>query len=107
MLGVIHSMACSGNRMKASDLLVKALENEGVEYIFAVPGEENLDVLNSLKDSSIKLVLTRHEQGAGFMAATYGRLTGKAGVCMATLDPAPRTFLPLPPMPILGLSLSS
>ncbi|MCL1125786.1 acetolactate synthase large subunit [Shewanella surugensis] len=73
--------------MKASDLLVKALENEGVEYIFAVPGEENLDVVESLKDSSIELVVTRHEQGAGFMAATYGRLTGRAGVCMATLGP--------------------
>ncbi len=65
--------------MKASDLLVKALENEGVEYIFGVPGEENLDFLNSLKDSSIRLILNRHEQGAGFMAATYGRLTGKVG----------------------------
>jgi len=73
--------------MKASDLFVKALENEGVEYIFGIPGEENLDMLNSLKDSSIKLVLTRHEQGAGFMAATYGRLTGKVGVCMSTLGP--------------------
>ena len=73
--------------MKASDLFVAALEAEGVEYIFAVPGEENLDLLESLRTSSIKLVLTRHEQGAGFMAATYGRLTGKAGVCMATLGP--------------------
>ena len=73
--------------MKASDLFVKALENEGVEYIFGVPGEENLDLLESLKDSTIKLVLTRHEQGAGFMAATYGRLTGKPGVCLATLGP--------------------
>lgn len=73
--------------MKASDLFVRALEAEGVEYIFGIPGEENLDLLNSLKDSSIKLILTRHEQGAGFMAATYGRLTGKAGVCMATLGP--------------------
>ena len=72
---------------KASDLLVEALENEGVEYIFAVPGEENLDFLNSLKDSKIKLVLTRHEQGAGFMAATYGRLIGHPGVCMSTLGP--------------------
>lgn len=72
---------------KASDLLVNALENEGVEYIFAVPGEENLDVLESLRTSSIRLVLTRHEQTAGFMAATYGRLTGRAGVCMATLGP--------------------
>lgn len=66
--------------MKASDLLVKALENEGVEYIYAVPGEENLDFVESLRESSIELVLTRHEQGAAFMAATYGRLTGKAGV---------------------------
>jgi len=73
--------------MKASDLFVKALENEGVEYIFAVPGEENLDFLQSLKNSSIRLVVTRHEQGAGFMAATYGRLTGKPGVCLSTLGP--------------------
>ena len=73
--------------MKASDLFVRVLEHEGVEFIFGVPGEENLDILNSLRSSSIKLVLTRHEQGAGFMAATYGRLTGKAGVCMATLGP--------------------
>lgn len=74
--------------MKASDLLVKALEREGVEFIFAVPGEENLDLLESLRNSSqIRLILTRHEQGAAFMAAIYGRLTGKAGVCMATLGP--------------------
>jgi acetolactate synthase-1/2/3 large subunit len=72
---------------KASDLFVKALEAEGVEQIFAVPGEENLDMVESLRTSSIKLILTRHEQGAGFMAATYGRLTGKPGVCMATLGP--------------------
>ena len=73
--------------MKASDLFVKALEEEGVEYLFGVPGEENLDLLESLRKSRIKLILTRHEQGAGFMAATYGRLTGKAGVCLATLGP--------------------
>lgn len=73
--------------MKASDLFIKALEAEGVEYIFGIPGEENLDLLNSLKDSSIKLILTRHEQAAGFMAATYGRLTGKTGVCLSTLGP--------------------
>ncbi len=74
--------------MKASDLFVKALEREGVEYVFAVPGEENLDLLESLRQSSqIRLIVTRHEQGAGFMAAIYGRLTGKAGVCMATLGP--------------------
>jgi acetolactate synthase-1/2/3 large subunit len=72
---------------KGSDLLVAALENEGVAYIFAIPGEENLDVLDSLRRSKIKLVLTRHEQAAGFMAATYGRLTGRAGVCLTTLGP--------------------
>ena len=74
-------------RMRASDLLVQALENEGVEYVFGVPGEENLDFLDSLRTSNIELILTRHEQAAGFMAATYGRLTGKAGVCLATLGP--------------------
>lgn len=79
--------------MKASDLLVKALENEQVEYIFGIPGEENLDFLNSLKNSSIQLILTRHEQGAGFMAATYGRLTGKPGVCLSTLGPGATNFV--------------
>jgi acetolactate synthase-1/2/3 large subunit len=73
--------------MKTSDLVVRALENEGVEYIFGIPGEENLDLLDSLKRSPIKLIVTRHEQSAGFMAATYGRLTGRAGVCMSTLGP--------------------
>ncbi len=79
--------------MKASDLFIKALENEGVEYIFGIPGEENLDILESLRKSKkIQLVLTRHEQGAAFMAATYGRLTGKAGVCLATLGPGATNF---------------
>ena len=73
--------------MKTSDLLVKALENEGIEYIFALPGEENLDIVESLRKSNIKLVITRHEQAAGFMAATYGRLEEKTGVCMSTLGP--------------------
>jgi acetolactate synthase-1/2/3 large subunit len=73
--------------MNASDLFIKALENEGVEVIYGVPGEENLDLLEALRKSSIKLILNRHEQGAAFMAATYGRLTGKPGVCMATLGP--------------------
>jgi len=73
--------------MKASDVFIKCLEQEGVEYVFGVPGEENLDFLDSLSRSSIKLILTRHEQGAGFMAATYGRHTGKTGVCLATLGP--------------------
>lgn len=73
--------------MKASDLFVAALENEGVDRIYAVPGEENLDLVESLRKSTIALVLTRHEQSAAFMAATYGRLTGKPGVCLATLGP--------------------
>ncbi|GBD86670.1 acetolactate synthase [bacterium BMS3Abin03] len=73
--------------MKASDLFIKTLENEGVEYIFGIPGEENLDFLNSLKNSKIKLILTRNEQSAGFMAATYGRLMGRPGVCLSTLGP--------------------
>src|SRR6202142_3829714 len=73
--------------MKASDLFVRQLEEEGVEYIFGLPGEENLDFLESLRTSRIKFVLTRHEQAAAFMAATYGRLTGKAGVCLTTLGP--------------------
>ncbi|WP_156257015.1 acetolactate synthase large subunit [Sandarakinorhabdus oryzae] len=73
---------------KASDLLVQCLEAEGVDYVFGVPGEENLDFLDSLgRSTQIRLILTRHEQGAGFMAATYGRHTGKAGVCLATLGP--------------------
>ncbi len=79
--------------MKASDLFIKALESEGVEYVFGIPGEENLDLLESLRTSSIKLILTRHEQAAGFMAATYGRLTGKAGVCLATLGPGATNFV--------------
>ncbi len=73
--------------MKATDLFVRGLESEGVEFLFGIPGEENLDLLESLRASKIKLILTRHEQAAGFMAATYGRLTGKAGVCLATLGP--------------------
>ena len=72
---------------KASELLAAALENEGVDRIFGVPGEENLDVVEALRRSKIELVLTRHEQSAAFMAATYGRLTGKPGVCISTLGP--------------------
>lgn len=73
--------------MKAAELFVQCLENEGVEYIFGVPGEENLDIMEALLDSSIRFVTTRHEQGAAFMADVYGRLTGRAGVCLATLGP--------------------
>jgi acetolactate synthase-1/2/3 large subunit len=72
---------------KGSDLLVAALENEGVERIFGIPGEENLDVVESLRTSTIELVVTRHEQAAAFMAATFGRLTGRPGICIATLGP--------------------
>src|SRR5215210_2111764 len=79
---------------KASDLFIQCLEEEGCEYIFGVPGEENLDFLDSLSRSKkIKLILTRHEQGAGFMAATYGRHTGKTGVCLATLGPGAANFV--------------
>ena len=73
--------------MKAAELFVRCLENEGVEYIFGIPGEENLDVMDALLDSRIQFIATRHEQGAAFMADVYGRLTGRAGVCMATLGP--------------------
>jgi acetolactate synthase-1/2/3 large subunit len=96
--------------MKASDLMVKALEAEGVEYIFGIPGEENLDLLESLRNSFIKLILTRHEQGAGFMAATYGRLTGKVGVCLSTLGPGatnlvtPAAYAQLGAMPMLMIT---
>ncbi|QPJ66233.1 MAG: acetolactate synthase large subunit [Candidatus Nitrohelix vancouverensis] len=96
--------------MKASDLFVKSLEKEDVEYIFGIPGEENLDFLESLRNSKIKLILTRHEQAAGFMAATYGRLTGKVGVCLSTLGPGVTNFITaaayaqLGAMPILMIS---
>lgn len=73
--------------MKAAELFVRCLENEGIEYIFGIPGEENIDVMDALLDSSIRFVIVRHEQGAAFMADVYGRLTGKAGVCLATLGP--------------------
>lgn len=73
--------------MKAAELMVRALQAEGVDYVFGLPGEENLDLLDALRSSGIRLILTRHEQAAGFMAATYGRLTGKTGVCLATLGP--------------------
>jgi acetolactate synthase I/II/III large subunit len=96
--------------MKASDLFIKVLENEEVEYIFGIPGEENLDFLNSLRNSNIKLILTRHEQAAGFMAATYGRLTGKVGVCLSTLGPGatnlvtPAAYANLGGMPMLMIT---
>ncbi|MEE9167050.1 MAG: acetolactate synthase large subunit [Candidatus Neomarinimicrobiota bacterium] len=73
--------------MKVSDLFVRSLENEGVEYVFGIPGEENEDLLFSLEDSPIQFVPTRHEQGAAFIANVWGRLTGRAGVCLSTLGP--------------------
>lgn len=73
--------------LTTAQLLVKCLEVEGVEYIFGIPGEENLDVINAICNSSIKFITTRHEQGAAFMADVYGRLTGKPGVCLSTLGP--------------------
>ena len=98
------------SEVKASDLLVRALENEGVEYVFGLPGEENLDFVESLRRSSIRLILTRHEQGAGFMAATYGRLTGRPGVCLATLGPGatnlvtPAAYAQLGAMPMVMIT---
>lgn len=73
--------------MKAANLFVKCLENENVEFIFGIPGEENLDIMDALLDSDIKFITTRHEQGAAYMADVYGRLTGKSGVCLSTLGP--------------------
>ncbi|MCZ6732778.1 MAG: acetolactate synthase large subunit [Gammaproteobacteria bacterium] len=73
--------------MKAAELFVRCLENEGVDRIFGIPGEENIDVMDALLDSSIQFITTRHEQGGAFMADLHGRLTGKAGVCLATLGP--------------------
>ena len=88
--------------MKTSDLLVKCLETEGVEYVFGIPGEENLDLLESLRGSSIGLVLTRHEQAAGFMAATVGRLSGRVGVCLSTLGPGATNFMTSAAYALLG-----
>ena len=71
----------------AAELFIRCLENEGVQTIFGIPGEENLNVMDALRDSSIQFITVRHEQGAAFMADVHGRLTGKAGVCLATLGP--------------------
>ncbi len=75
------------NSMNAAHLLVRCLENEGVKYVFGIPGEENIHFVDALNGSSIRFILVRHEQGAAFMADMYGRLTGRAGVCIATLGP--------------------
>lgn len=88
--------------MNGAELLVRCLENEGVDTIFGIPGEENLAFLEALRTSSIRLVLTRHEQAAGFMAATYGRLTGRPGVCLSTLGPGATNFVTAVSYALLG-----
>ena len=88
-----HESAGKGGDMKSSDLMVKCLENEGVEFVFGIPGEETLDLMNSLSETKIKFILTRHEQAAAFMADAYGRLSGKAGVCLSTLGPGATNLL--------------
>src|SRR3990170_7341957 len=72
---------------KASDVFVECLEAEGVRYVFGIPGEETLDLNESLSSSSVSFIPVRHEQGGAFMADMYGRLTGRAGVCLGTLGP--------------------
>src|SRR5574341_433152 len=81
----IHRM--SRSVVTAAELFVRCLEAEGVEYLFGLPGEENMDLLDALSRSAVRFIPTRHEQGAAFMADVYGRLTGQAGVCLATLGP--------------------
>src|SRR5258708_39892565 len=79
--------------MTGAELLVRCLENEGLEHMFGVPGEENIAVLEAVLDSKIRFFQTRHEQGAAFMADVQGRLTGKASVCLATLGPGATNLL--------------
>src|SRR3712207_9349842 len=79
--------SCAMSERKASDLFVECLEAEGVRYVFGIPGEETLDLNESLDDSSIAFVPVRHEQGGAYMADMYGRLTQRAGVCLGTLGP--------------------
>src|SRR5688500_18692904 len=79
--------------MKASDLFVRCLENEGCEYIFGVPGEENADVKISLRDSKVRIIVCRDEQAADLMSDVYGRLTGKASCCLGTLGPGATSLL--------------
>jgi acetolactate synthase I/II/III large subunit len=79
--------------MKASELLVRCLEQEGVQWLFGVPGEETLELTDAFLDSRIRVITVRHEQGAAFMADVYGRVTGKAGVCFSTLGPGATNLL--------------
>jgi acetolactate synthase-1/2/3 large subunit len=80
-------MATDATPTSTAEMIVRCLENEGVEYVFGIPGEENIHLVQALSHSSIRYVLVRHEQAASFMAEVYGRLTGRAGVCSATLGP--------------------
>jgi acetolactate synthase-1/2/3 large subunit len=93
--------------MKASDLFVAQLEEEGTEYIFGLPGEENLDFLESLRISGIKLIVTRHEQAAAFMATTYGRLTGKPGICLSLGPGATNLVTGVAQAPLIGVPFLS
>lgn len=88
--------------MNGAELLVRCLENEGVDTIFGIPGEENLVFLEAVRTSSIRFIVTRHEQAAGFMAATYGRLTGRPGVCLSTLGPGATNFVTAVSYALLG-----
>src|SRR4051794_291652 len=98
-------------KRRASDLFVECLEAEGVKYVFGIPGEETLDLNQSLANSSVSFIPVRHEQGGAYMADMYGRLTGRAGVCLGTLGrgamnlvtPIADAFLdPAPPAPLTG-----
>lgn len=93
--------------MKASDLFVAQLEEEGTEYIFGLPGEENLDFLESWRISGIKLIVTRHEQAAAFMATTYGRLTGKPGICLSLGPGATNLVTGVAQAPLIGVPFLS
>ena len=84
---IMEEKKCESTQNTVAEVLVKCLENEGVKYVFGIPGEENLDMMNALEKSDIRVVVVRHEQGAAFMADMYGRLMGKAGVCFSTLGP--------------------
>ncbi len=97
-----HKNTLREQTMNGAELFVRCLENEGVDRIFGIPGEENLTFLEALRTSSIRVILTRHEQAAGFMAATYGRLTGKPGVCLATLGPGATNFVTSTSYALLG-----
>ena len=85
--------------MNTAEVLIRSLESEGVKYIFGIPGEETLELMEAIKKSSIKFITVRHEQGAAFMADVYGRLTGKAGVCLSTLGPGATNLVKRPAYP--------